>query len=220
MCHTGIEFQNQSFDPRLQNIFEAEKRFDITIQRDWANYEYELDGQIIKGQLALKGTIDLILEIDNNTLQVVDYKTGKHIKDWGTEKTKDLDYFQNKDKQLMMYYYALKHLYPDKDIIMTIYYIRLNKAFTVCYDDKVLKNMEIYFKSRFNSIKNTTIPKMISPSQSNFKCNRLCHFYKNNWPDSNKNICKFIHDKVKEKGIEYVTTNYGTGGHSNYNAPG
>ena len=68
LVNQALSFQNGSFDPRNSNIYAAELPFELEINDDWAFYEYEDDkGNIINGQLALKGTIDLVCIEDENT---------------------------------------------------------------------------------------------------------------------------------------------------------
>ena len=70
---TALTFNDGQFDPRNRNIVDTEPTFDIAIEEDWAKYEYEMpDGTTIKGNLAIKGTIDLVTKIDDNIIEVVD----------------------------------------------------------------------------------------------------------------------------------------------------
>ena len=54
----------------------------------------------------------------------------------------------------------------------------------------------------FEEIQKNSLPKPISRDQSHFKCNRLCHFYKNNWPGTDKNMCIYIQNHLHEHGME------------------
>jgi intein/homing endonuclease len=66
---------NGSFDPRNRDIVCPELQFDFEIPEDWALYEYAMpDGTILKGRLALKGTIDLVTKIDDGVYESVDWK--------------------------------------------------------------------------------------------------------------------------------------------------
>ena len=72
--NTFLKHQNGQFDPRLRNIHYPEPHFDIPIEEDWAKFEYEVDGKKMQGQLAIKGTIDLVTKLDDETIEVVDWK--------------------------------------------------------------------------------------------------------------------------------------------------
>ena len=57
----ALQYNEGQFDPRTRNVVASEPHFDIVIEEDWAKYEYELpNGEIISGNLAIKGTIDLV----------------------------------------------------------------------------------------------------------------------------------------------------------------
>lgn len=66
----ALSYNNGQFDPRKSTIVDAEIGFDIEIYQPWAMYDY--DG--LKGFLALKGTIDQVNKINENTYEIVDYK--------------------------------------------------------------------------------------------------------------------------------------------------
>lgn len=221
----ALDYLDGLYDPRKRTIVEAEPHFDIKIDKPWAEYYYELpNGKEIFGNLAAKGTVDLVTEVEPGVLEVVDWKTGQRL-DWTSKKSndkKDIKKLHN-DPQLMLYYYALSHLYPDVDyIILTIFFIRDGGPFTVCFEPSKIEAMEARLRKRFEQIRNCNMPKMLSNTQSHFKCTRLCHYYKNNFPGSEKNICRFIHDELKDKGIDEVTKLYTHEGHnvSAYEAPG
>ena len=59
--HKALAYKNGELDPRNQNIFATEQFFDIEIKKDWAKYDYEVNGEKISGYLSIKGTIDLSL---------------------------------------------------------------------------------------------------------------------------------------------------------------
>lgn len=77
-CKTQIEnaldYNDGQFDPRKRNIVATEPTFDIPIEEDWAKFSYYIDEKRVDGQLAIKGTVDLITEIDDGIIEVVDWK--------------------------------------------------------------------------------------------------------------------------------------------------
>jgi ATP-dependent exoDNAse (exonuclease V) beta subunit len=96
---------NGFFDPKNRVIVEAEPHFDFEIDESWAQYTHVLDdGTILEGNLALKGTIDLITDIGDNVYEVIDWKTGRRL-DWATGQEKTMAKLQ-KDPQLRMYHLA------------------------------------------------------------------------------------------------------------------
>ena len=128
-----------------------------------------------------------------------------------------------KDPQLMLYYYAARQLFPLVDnILLTIFFVRDGGPFTVYFDDKSMQEMETLLKERIHEIWNCTTPKLVSETQTSFKCTYLCDYYKNKWPGTDTNICKHIQKKIQEEGIDHVTKTCTYDGHSHdkYNAPG
>ena len=148
------------------------------------------------------------------------HNTGQRL-DWATGERKDQKKLEV-DPQLNLYYYAANLLYPGKQIIPSIFYIRDGGPFSICLDDSSLEWTEKLLKTKFNEIKKNEFPKMLDPRQKNFKCNRLCHYYKNNFPGDNENMCKRVNLELKENGIDHVIKTYSNPDHSihKYSAPG
>lgn len=226
-CHNwtwmGLEYKDGIFDPRKRIIVEAEPHFDIEIDKDWAKYEWNLEEKKVSGKMGIKGTIDLVTEISPGIIEIIDFKTGQRL-NWASKKDNDIKTYSKlcEDFQLMLYYYAAKHLYPDaKQIIVSIFFIRDGGPFTICMDDDIINKVEKLLRKRYEEIVTCTQPSMQDPSQRNFKCTKICDYYKMVAPDGN-NMCRFIHDKIKKIGIEKVTKKYTQEGHSveTYQAPG
>jgi hypothetical protein len=202
-----LDYNNGIFDPRRQNIIQAEQHFDFEIEHDWAKYEFDLEEGKIEGRLALKGTIDLITWADEKEgiIEIIDYKTGQR-KDWATDRPKDYEYLCS-DKQLMLYFYAARKLYPKaKSIILTIFFIRDGGPYSICFSEEDVERIEEMLKERFEYIRECNTPKMQDPFQKNFKCTAICDYYK--MRAGNTNICKFIHDKIQRVGIDQVITEH------------
>ncbi len=176
------------FDPRQKDIIEAEKFFDIELVKSWATYNYTLpDDTILQGILRTRGTIDLIIQVDKNIYEVVDYKSGKKT-DWSTGKQKTLQDIQN-DIQPRMYHYVLSQLYPNKQIIITMLYINSGGPVTLYYDDQDLikteKMLQYYFK---------TIKEAKPICRKSWKCTRFCGYGKKTFCDTS--IAPITHDKT------------------------
>ena len=201
MCFDIIQFNNGQFDPRNRNIVAAEPHFDIPIEEEWAKYEYEIDGKIINGQLAIKGTIDLVTEIDANTIEIVDYKTGRRL-DWATGEEKTYAKL-NSDPQLLLYNYAMSKLFPQyNQAIMSIFFVKDGGPFSMCFDKKDHTRFLDMLRDKFEDIKQNNAPKPISADRSSWKCTKLCHFCKNNWPETNQNMCVYIDSYIQKHGID------------------
>ena len=196
----ALTYNDGQFDPRKRNVVDAEPQFDITIDEPWAKYQYKTaDGKKIEGQLAIKGTIDLVTQVSDNTIEVIDWKTGRRL-NWATGEEKTYEKLLD-DPQLLLYNYAISKLYPDYDqAIMSIFYIRDGGPFSMCFDksdqDKFLGMLE----KRFKQIQRNDFPMPCSANRSSFKCTKLCHFYKNNWPDTSISMCEHVEENLKAFG--------------------
>jgi CRISPR/Cas system-associated exonuclease Cas4 (RecB family) len=197
---------NGEFNPANIDIVSPEIHFDLEIPYDWAKYDFVLNDEHITGNLHIKGTIDLVRRVDENTYEIVDYKTGQR-KDWNKGKIKDFNALMH-DRQLQLYYYAARRLFPDiKDLLVNIYFIRDGGAYQLPFDDATIGEFEKYMKETFISMKSTLIPqKTVS-----FKC-KWCPFFKpyvdRDGNENGKNICNHIHSEVLKKGIRRVTEQY------------
>jgi len=237
----ALEYNDGMFDPRNRSVIDAEPHFDIQIDEEWAEYEYELDGEKISGNLSIKGTVDLITDLGDGVYEIIDWKTGRRL-DWATgDKKEQKDLF--KDPQLRIYHYAAKHLYPDVEtFLVTIYFINDGGAFTVHFHDEDLPKTEQMLKNKFEFIKNTMEPQTLpelNPSQC-WKCSKLCHQGKTTFEDTEVKPLKELrvgkrtpHGQIMTKceqtrymidkyGIDWVTENLTHSDHNigTYQAPG
>jgi hypothetical protein len=201
MCWSALEFNDGQFDPRNRNIVAAEPHFDIPIEESWAHYEYEINGKKVKGQLAIKGTIDLVTESEPGVIEVIDWKTGRRL-DWATGEEKTYAKL-TKDAQLLLYNYAISKLFPQySQAIMSIFFIKDGGPFSMCFDKSDQDSFLDMLKAKFENIKENNSPRPISQDRSNWKCTKLCHFCKNNWPETNQSMCVYIDDYLQKNGIE------------------
>jgi hypothetical protein len=202
LCWKVLHFNDGQFDPRNRDVIDPEPHFDIPIEEDWAKFEYTTpDGNKAIGQLAIKGTIDLVTKVSDDTIEVIDWKTGRRV-DWASGDEKDYEKLC-KDPQLLLYNYAISKLYPNfKQAIMTIFFIKDGGPFSMCFDKQDQEKFLKMLKNRFQEIQNNNLPKPINPNRSDFRCTKLCHFYKNNWPGTNQKMCIYIEEHLKKHGME------------------
>lgn len=206
MCFAALQYNEGQFDPRYRKIIQAEPHFDIPIEEEWAKYEYNLNGKAITGQLAIKGTIDLVTESSDGIIEAIDWKTGRRL-DWATGQEKTYAKLTN-DPQLLLYNYAISKLFPDyKQSIMTIFFIKDGGPFSMCFDKQDEHSFLDMLKNRFEEIKKNNTPKPISANRDNWKCTKLCHYYKNNWPGTDQNMCIHIENSIKSSGIDATIKN-------------
>lgn len=209
-----IVFADSQFDPRKRTIFETEKYFDLEIDEPWAklsNGEY----------LRLKGTIDLITEVDENTLEVVDWKTGAKPMNWADFSEKGYAEFR-KDPQLLIYFYALSKLYSNKNIIITIYYIRSKGGFTLCFTEADVDLIKDMLHQQFDRIKKCTSPCLKEGGNSRF-CRYICPYGKTKSKyEPYLSECQFFNKEIRLVGMENIIRRYTNKGHSlsAYEPPG
>jgi ATP-dependent helicase/DNAse subunit B len=217
-----MDHANGEFDPRKRNVLEPEPHFDLVIDEPWAKYDF-IDGQgkRLTGQLAIKGTIDLVTTVDADTIEVIDWKTGQR-KDWVTGDVKDYAKLQN-DPQLLLYYYAISRLYPQyKNVIMTIYFVKDGGPFTLFFDDSDKEKFLNILKNRYKEIIDNTNPQPISKDRTFWKCTRVCHFGKNDWDGAGCNMCQYVGDYLDKNGMDKTVTDLTAPGFEigYYEAPG
>jgi hypothetical protein len=178
--YKAISFNDGMFDPRNRHILCPEQHFDFEIKKPWAKYSYQTGEGLLEGNLALKGTIDLITLVGDNTIEVIDWKTGRRL-DWATGEEKTQEKLEN-DPQLRIYHYAIKQLFPHiEHIIFSIYFINDGGPFSICFDDTDLLKTENMLRQKFDTIKQVKKPKL----NKSWMCNRLCHFGKTTFENSN-----------------------------------
>ena len=231
----AITYNNGMFDPRNRNILCPEQHFDIVIDKDWSKYKYKVAEGTLEGNLAIKGTIDLITQVGDNTIEIIDWKTGRRL-NWATGKEKTQEKLEE-DPQLRIYHYAIQKLYPHIDHIMvTIFFINDGGAFSVIFDKSDLIKTESMLRDKFEIIKKTQKPRL----HKSWMCSKLCHFGKSTFENSNvlpileyrdnqlcqKNThmtkCEQVKHDIEMKGINNVIDEYTVPGYTvaKYKAPG
>jgi hypothetical protein len=230
-----LEFNNGMFDPRNRDIVCPEQRFDIVIDKPWAKYSFDTPEGKLEGNLALKGTVDLITKIDDNFYEIIDWKTGRRL-DWATGKEKTQEKLEN-DPQLMIYHYAISRLYPEiENIMVTINFINDGGPFSICFQKKDLLRTELMLRNKFEKIKANKKPQL----HKSWMCSKLCHFGKSTFDNTAiapleeyrdgqvtpkgaiMTKCEQIHHDVQIHGMGEVINQYKHPNHSFgfYKAPG
>lgn len=203
MVDAAIGYNNGQYDPRRNWVVNPEISFDIPIKEDWARFEHE--GKMVN--LAIKGTMDLLTEESPTTGHIQDYKTGAKRMNWATGKIKEeKDFYE--DPQLLLYAYAASILFPIyKHIMVTIIFLQAGGPYTVCFEPSDKAKFLQMLKKRFEEIKKCTYPSPINQNRSDFRCYRLCHYYKTMWPGTETRMCNHVEDQIKLYGIDKASKN-------------
>lgn len=214
----ALENKNGLYDPRKRNIVAPEIPFDLEIEDPWAKINYLVGDKKIETNLRIKGTIDLVTKINDDTIEIVDWKTGQRL-NWATGKRKEYEDLCV-DKQLMLYYYAARRLFPDKHIIITIFFLRDGGPFTVCFDDQVIPKVKETLKTTLEEVKKTEQPKLRDYYHQDFMCYRLCTFFKNKIDGQSQ--CSHIMKYNKKHGLQKTIEKFKDPNFSidHYNNPG
>lgn len=115
-------------------------------------FKEEFDG------FRVQGYIDLITEVDENTMEVRDYKTGNYAK-----KTDEAF----KDLQMRIYSLVAKKLFPQyKYCIMTLDYLRKDPV-TVCFGPEEDAKTHAFLREAYSKITSSSDPVRVK----SFKCN-------------------------------------------------
>ena len=202
--HDLMLYRNGMYNPLKREIIDVEKFWDMEVDCDWAKYEYDIQGQNLKGKLRIKGTFDLITRVDDKTIELTDYKSGSAT-DWASGQDKDCKKLQT-DIQMKLYHYAMEKLYPQYPYkILTLFFTNKNwqGPRSVCFSQEDIVHTEERLKQYFETIGETNKPNRIVPS---FKC-RFCAYSKEIFKNG-KTYCDFFHQEIKKKGIENVTEQY------------
>jgi hypothetical protein len=224
----ALQHNDGMFDPRKLDIVDAEPHFDFEIDEPWADYEYDFEGEKVTGKLAMKGTIDLIVDSGDGVYEIIDWKTGRRL-DWATGQEKTYAKLQV-DPQLRIYHYAASKLYPEaKQIIVTIYFINDGGPFTICFGPEDIAKTKEVVRKKFEEIKHTRIPRL----NKSWKCRKLCHQGKTTFEGTHieplmkgngyyMSKCEQVHHETKHHGIGWVSENMLKEGHNvtKYKAPG
>ena len=210
----ALDWMDGEFDPRNRKIIYPEYPFNIEIKQPWAKIDSNK-------YLRIKGTIDLVTDVGDNTIEIIDWKTGRRH-DWGKDKPKEYEDLM-KDEQLMLYYYAARKSFVNYDnIMLTIFFIRDGGPFSLPFDDSVLPIVENRLRETYESIRNCKDPELLDRFREDFRCKRLCDFCKKEQPGTGISQCEFMKKEIKTYGIEKTSKKHRQPGFSvgYYHDPG
>lgn len=208
-----IDWGNGQFDPRKKNVIHPEYPFNIEIKQPWAKMD---NGEYLR----IKGTIDLVTEIEPGVIEIIDHKTGQRY-DWGKKIIKSYDELL-KDRQLMLYYYAARKSFPEyHSIMLTIFFIRDGGPFTLPFDDDIMQEVENNLRTTYEEIKKCKQPTQLDRLHNDFRCKTLCGFFKNK-TDGKTCVCDHVKNEIEVYGIEKASIRNRKDGFSvgKYNSPG
>lgn len=218
---TALTFSDGEYDPRNRKIKASEKRLKIPIPENWALIS-EAQEDVKESRFSVTGVMDLVTELDEDTLEIIDWKCAQP-KNWDTMRKKRYADFYD-DIQLRLYHWAATQMYPEyKNIIVTIFYLTTKDCFNIPFTlDDVPKTLDSV-KNRYLEISQCEKPKR---NIKDFFCHNLCGHGKTpasltNLPDIKQEkaggiaevgqpmtVCDSAKWSADHFGLEFVELNY------------
>ena len=208
-----LTHNNEQFNPLKRNIISTEEYLKLEIKEPWAVLP---NGDNFK----VTGFIDLVTQIDENSYEIIDYKTGK-LNDFLTGQEINETFLRN-DIQLRLYHLAVAEKFGcDKNYLLTMFFLKYSKPITIALScDDIIETKE-KIKKRFLEIFNTKIPKL----NRTWKCTKFCNYGKNTFQDTsvlpiiqfmdngiarsgqNCTICDQVNLEINRRGPNWVEDN-------------
>lgn len=183
--------------PLGREVIATEIKFKIPLEKpEFALYQNK-EGQT--QYLCINGVIDRVDKINEDTIEIIDYKSGSQI-DWNSADRRKMDSSDIYKKiQSKLYHFAAKKLYPwAKNVIVTFIYFIDEGALQVAFGDEDVKITEAIVSKRFRTIRLNESPQRIKP---HWKCNVMCPFGKNG-------VCDTVWDEKAEFGEAFIENKY------------
>ena len=203
VCRGIHDLFDSDYSPVRDNTISAEVAFNIELTEP----DFQIKSSTINAKdplspvkqeyLKLRGRIDRVDQIDENTIEIIDYKTGSRVcwdsKDRHKKTPEDL----YEDIQPKMYHMAAKHLYPwATNCLVTFIYITDGGPVTVPFVDGDYDITKEILKRRFKTIQANEDPER----NTGWKC-KLCTFAKDG-------TCDMVWDEKNELGMDFIINKY------------
>lgn len=196
------------WNPAKLKIIDVEKFFDIEIEEEWARYYYKIGDVELSDRYRLRGTMDLTVDLGNDTYSIRDWKTGSaasYDKPGNPKKTyQDL----SESKQFLLYYYVAKKLYPGKKIVVEVNYIKGDGVSTLFMDDSSYQKAYDNIVNFFESVRNNYPPKLIKYTRDE-PCGFCPHSQLKQFHPTLTN-CEFFEKEAKKYSAEELINRYGS----------
>ena len=108
------------------------------------------------GEYSVRGFIDLVDRIGRETVEIIDYKTGKK-----PQAKSQIDH-----NQLLIYYLAMKEVFQKEAALLSFYYTDGNEKYSFTADEEGLKKLKAKIKKNIKEIREGDFT--ATPSQ--YKC--------------------------------------------------
>jgi hypothetical protein len=194
-CRIALEtvLTDSFYNPYNLKILDVEQWFAL----EMPDKEWECSDQDGKShQFTVRGYIDLTHEIDKDTIEITDWKTGNR-KNFYTQEPVD-EIMLTREIQPRLYHLAAYFLYPQyKNILITFFYANEGGPITIALSQDDLAITIESLHRFFNTVKRDTL---IRRNRS-WRCKNMCSFSKGD-------ICTRVWSDYCTMGSEYVENRY------------
>ena len=195
ICRGVVETIKSEWSPTNPRVMSVELPFSLPIKEP-AFYIKQSNDQPV--YLRLTGRIDRIDKIDDNTLEIIDYKTGSRV-NWGSKDRDKIDEAALYEKiQPRLYHLAAKQLFPNvKNFLVTFIYLADGGPVTVPFTDADADTTLNIIKRRFQAMVANNDPQQ----DRSWKCTKMCWFGKTG-------LCNQIWDEKEQLGLQTIEDKY------------
>lgn len=191
LCRESVEkvLAHPIYDPRKLKVTGTEVRVELSLPGElW---------QLRSGeQFRITGYMDLVHEVTKDTIEVIDWKSGRRS-DFGTFKEKDF-YDLMRDVQPRLYHLAATQMYPQyPNVLVTFYYINDGGPFTLPFTaDDLVPTLSSVWKF-FDTVRRD---QQFARNRS-WKCSKFCYY-------GRTGLCDNVWADLHAYGQEYVESKY------------
>lgn len=152
-----------------------------------------------KEYFKIRGRIDRVDKIDDETIEIIDFKSGsRDIFGAKIRQKKDAIYLYEKEIQPKLYHLASTHLYGwAKNVLVTFIYFTDGGAVTIPFSPSDIENTKNILFRRYNAIKANNDPQRTR----SWKCTVLCDHGKSGQ-------CDAIWQEKQQVGLQFLEQKY------------
>jgi len=193
-CKLAIEevVGNKYYNPYDSDVVDSEQWFALELPGD----EWECkDNNGKTSQFKIRGFIDFLRLIDEKTIEIIDWKTGKR-QNFYTQQTID-ELSLPGEIQARLYHFAVSCMYPQyENILVTFYYTNDGGPITISLSDKDIVNTIAILHNFFKAVTKDTLIRR----NRHWSC-KMCGY-------GNNGMCDKIWSDLHTMGTEYIVCKY------------
>lgn len=185
-----VDIVNSDYSPIRDNTIAVELPFNIAIT--------DPGFKINDKHLSIRGRIDRIDQIDANTLEIIDYKSGTRTNYNSTDRHKKTSEDLYNDLQPRLYHLACAYLFGHfSNFIVTMYYLVDGGPVSVPFSEADIGITKELLRRKYQAISANEDPQRTK----SWKCTTLCPFGKDG-------SCDRLWAEKEQVGVEFMTEKY------------